>query len=169
MQVGGLTIFALWAGRFLGFELIESYVGAGSALGFEGPAVIVSFLVLLAGLLLTGRNNLLEAWGMRSPGELQIEALALERACTEIASQRSLSKREGEILRSMVDGKTRNEIADDLVLSRETVKTHMRHLYAKCSVASRQELLAMVREQAKASGERVLDDLGLLSLPDRKS
>ncbi|MGD9680538.1 MAG: response regulator [Candidatus Obscuribacterales bacterium] len=49
----------------------------------------------------------------------------------------TLSKRELEVLRLVVDGNSNQEIADKLVLSVETVKTHMRHIMEKLRVSDR--------------------------------
>ncbi len=48
-----------------------------------------------------------------------------------------LSVRELDVLRLVVDGLTNQEIADKLVLSVETVKTHMRHIMEKLAVSDR--------------------------------
>lgn len=48
-----------------------------------------------------------------------------------------LSDRELEVLKLVVDGMSNQEIADRLILSIETVKTHMRHIMEKLSVADR--------------------------------
>lgn len=51
----------------------------------------------------------------------------------------SLSKREMEVLELLVRGLTNTQIADQLRLSGETVKTHVRHIYEKLSVKHRAE------------------------------
>jgi DNA-binding NarL/FixJ family response regulator len=48
-----------------------------------------------------------------------------------------LSKRETEILNLISEGKKRNEIAKELFIERETVKTHIKNIYAKLDVNSR--------------------------------
>jgi DNA-binding NarL/FixJ family response regulator len=55
----------------------------------------------------------------------------------EKSSASSLSTRELDVLRLVVDGLTNQEIADKLVLSVETVKTHMRHIMEKLAVSDR--------------------------------
>lgn len=50
-----------------------------------------------------------------------------------------LSKREMEVLELIVRGLTNAQIADQLKLSGETVKTHIRHIYEKLSVKHRAE------------------------------
>ena len=52
-----------------------------------------------------------------------------------------LSIREREILEMVIAGKKRKEIADTMHLSENTVKTHLKHIYEKLNVSSRQELL----------------------------
>lgn len=48
----------------------------------------------------------------------------------------SLSDREMDVLRLLVVGKTNREIAQDLVVSMSTVKTHVEHVIAKLGVAA---------------------------------
>jgi DNA-binding NarL/FixJ family response regulator len=48
-----------------------------------------------------------------------------------------LSERELEVLRLLAAGKTNREIAQDLILSVSTVKTHVEHIIAKLEVADR--------------------------------
>jgi len=48
-----------------------------------------------------------------------------------------LSQRELDVLTLVVEGNSNQEIADRLVLSVETVKTHMRHIMEKLSVSDR--------------------------------
>ncbi|MCC7531529.1 MAG: response regulator transcription factor, partial [Candidatus Melainabacteria bacterium] len=53
------------------------------------------------------------------------------------AAQQSLSQRELDVLKLVVDGLSNQEIADKLVVSVETVKTHMRHIMEKMAVSDR--------------------------------
>ena len=58
----------------------------------------------------------------------------------------SLTVREREILELMLQGKKRKEIAQDLCLSENTIKTHTRTLYGKLSIGSREELHALLEQ-----------------------
>ena len=51
-----------------------------------------------------------------------------------------LTERELDVLRRLVTGRTKREIAADLVLSPSTVHTHTVHIYAKCGVSTRAAL-----------------------------
>ncbi len=58
----------------------------------------------------------------------------------------TLSEREHEVLRYMVAGMSNQQIAEELILSIETVKTHVRHIFEKLAVADRtQAALKAVR------------------------
>ncbi|BFL67469.1 MULTISPECIES: response regulator [Staphylococcus] len=48
-----------------------------------------------------------------------------------------LSKREVEVLREMVKGKTNKEIAQTLFVSEKTIKTHVSHIFNKLQVTDR--------------------------------
>jgi DNA-binding NarL/FixJ family response regulator len=48
-----------------------------------------------------------------------------------------LTERELEILRWLAAGRTKREVAAELVISQSTVHTHTVHIYAKCGVSTR--------------------------------
>ena len=48
-----------------------------------------------------------------------------------------LTERELDVLRRLVTGRTKREIAAELVISASTVHTHTVHIYAKCEVSTR--------------------------------
>lgn len=69
-------------------------------------------------------------------------------ACALIASERGLSKRESEVLPLALKGRTNERIADELCISKSTVDTHLRRIYGKCGVHSRQELIDLGEKTA---------------------
>ncbi|MFR3452445.1 MAG: helix-turn-helix transcriptional regulator [Collinsella sp.] len=46
-------------------------------------------------------------------------------------------------------GLKRPYIAEKLVISESTVKSHLQHIYTKCGVHSRQELISLVETTSK--------------------
>lgn len=72
------------------------------------------------------------------------ETLTLERRCALYAESYGFTPRQGEVCLLLVEGKSVNDIAEELYISKETVKTHAKSLYAKAGVHSRQELVAAV-------------------------
>lgn len=65
----------------------------------------------------------------------------LAQATGEIARRFSLTPREEEILGMLLQGRSGPYIAEDLYLSKSTVKTHIRHIYDKIGISSRQQLI----------------------------
>lgn len=59
-----------------------------------------------------------------------------------------LSKRERQVVVGLVRGWSRFRVADELYVSDETIKTHVRNIYRKLGVASRTELVRRVYETA---------------------
>lgn len=55
----------------------------------------------------------------------------------------SLSEREGEVLQLMVDGLDRREISDRLIISLNTVRTHVKNILARLGVHSSLEAISL--------------------------
>ncbi|MEY8562810.1 LuxR family transcriptional regulator [Eggerthellaceae bacterium 3-80] len=72
----------------------------------------------------------------------------LELVCDQLASMHSLSGREREILSYLARGRSQPYIREELILSKNTVATHVKHIYQKLDVHSRQELLDLIEEAA---------------------
>lgn len=71
-------------------------------------------------------------------------------ASSQISIQFNLTTRESEILKLLVQGRGAPYIASELYVSVNTVKTHMKRIYQKTGVHSREELLDMVHEKDAA-------------------
>ena len=69
---------------------------------------------------------------------------SLEDRIDSVASRYSFSAREREVFELWVTGHDAQYIQDELVISRSTVKTHVRHLYEKCDVHSRSDLMRVL-------------------------
>jgi DNA-binding CsgD family transcriptional regulator len=65
----------------------------------------------------------------------------LDAACAETSLEHGLSEREAEVLRLLARGFTSNAIAERLVITTNTVNTHIRHIYGKLGIHKRSELL----------------------------
>jgi two-component system response regulator NreC len=65
----------------------------------------------------------------------------------EEKSMQSLSPREKEILRLLVDGFSNQEIAERLVISPSTVHSHRSNIMSKLGLSSRRELIQYARSK----------------------
>ena|GEM_PF-1059915 len=70
-------------------------------------------------------------------------------ACLEIAEEGRLSEREREVLLLLAKGYDANSIADQLVLSYNTIRSHIRKIYTKTDIHTHQELIAVIEARAK--------------------
>lgn len=55
-----------------------------------------------------------------------------------------VTRREAEILRVLITGKTAGQIGEALFISQRTVEAHLRNIYRKCGVGNRVELMAKI-------------------------
>jgi NarL family two-component system response regulator LiaR len=97
-----------------------------------------------------------QAW---YPGAQLGEVLRALRADVRTARDRTgpldiLSGREREVLNSMVDGKRRTEIAEDLGVSANTVRTHTRSILSKLGVRSSLQAVSVALSSGVWPSER---------------
>lgn len=97
--------------------------------------VVLACQIMLVMSFMLARRNLEENAGRSAP------PLPLEHASTLIAKRYMLTRREEEVLGLLAKGRTATRIAEELCISLSTVTTHMNHIYQKCDVHSKQQLL----------------------------
>lgn len=82
-------------------------------------------------------------------------ASSLAAAIDTLATQWALTSREREVFALLAVGRTQPWVAEHLGISESTVNSHVRHIYAKAGVNSRQGMLDLVfRAQSPESVER---------------
>lgn len=79
-----------------------------------------------------------------SAGEHERRQGLWTRKCNAVADEYHLSEREVDVLFLLSKGRTINYISDELHISFNTAKSHIRHVYIKTGVHTRQELLDMI-------------------------
>lgn len=57
-----------------------------------------------------------------------------------------LTERETDVLKSLAQGKTYDYIAKELGISKDTVKTHIKHIYEKLHVSNKSDAVIKARE-----------------------
>ncbi len=104
----------------------------------------------------TQSRDLINAIHLASRG-LQVLPRATAGRGGPVAGERLLSKREGEVLPLLQQGRSNAQIALALQVGIETVRTHARNIYRKLGVASRRELLARTRGELSARAATALE------------
>ena len=136
-----LSLFALIPGSFLGItacELLREFATSQNSETVLSSALIIIVLALF--LIFITESDVLNAWGMKSldndeiPLEHDLKIRAFELSC-----QYGFTKREEEICELLAQGNNVADIAQLLVLSPATIKTHMAHIYKKMGVHSIQQ------------------------------
>lgn len=74
---------------------------------------------------------------------------AFERRCEAIGDRYGLSPREREVFAMLARGRDRAYIERQLTVSRNTVKSHVKHIYAKLDIHSHQDLIDLVEEEGQ--------------------
>ena len=70
-----------------------------------------------------------------------------ETACKRLAALHGLTERESEVFAMMAKGRNTKFIQEQLVISPNTVRSHIKHIYQKLDVHSQQELIDLVEAQ----------------------
>jgi DNA-binding CsgD family transcriptional regulator len=65
-------------------------------------------------------------------------------ACADLVGRYALSGREAEVLELLAHGNTRASIAEKLCISENTVRVHVKNIYAKLHIHSKQQLIDLV-------------------------
>ena len=139
------TLFTLWGASCTDL-LGRTGLDAGAQSILVSAAVVM--LVLASTLMLLSEKDLASRWGIKlletenlAADSLRAEAIA-ER-CDAVSASCHLSPREDEICRLIASGKTNQQIERELFIASGTLKAHIQHIYVKCDVHSRKELIAL--------------------------
>ncbi|VEH02521.1 transcriptional regulator NarL [Slackia heliotrinireducens] len=113
----------------------------------QTPYVSVAiFLLLIAATFWVGDDRTAKKiWGMRvemTPKKFAQEEM--RRKCEHAVVSYQLTPRESEVLALLMEGKRPKAISDELVISINTVRLHVKGIYAKMGVHSREELEALI-------------------------
>lgn len=127
-------LFSAYQDQFLG----PYHEGDISATLWIDPLLIL-FLLLSVGMLLRFRQR-----GMPAAAQAGVD---MEQVLDAFAQDTGLTKRETELLHLVYEGYNNEEIADELGISMNTVKHHLSHLFSKCGVRGKHELLSVIAQE----------------------
>ena len=113
---------------------------------------VIAALAIAATIFILPNDQDLAPISLYGDGSLQKgqDVFAEGDAARVLASRFGLTVRETEILDLMLQRKGVDDIAADLVIARETVKTHRRNIFLKCKIHNENELRGLA-EQSRCS------------------
>ena len=123
--------------------------------------VVVAFLTVFVGYVLFALRNYsfhAEIESVVEPAPVATAQIALNAEelfsarCHDIARVHGLTPREEETFAMLARGRNREYIENALQVSRNTVKAHVKHVYAKLGIHSHQELIDLVEDGPDAAG-----------------
>lgn len=132
LYAAGMVVYALWRGLRADHE---AFVGAGD-LGYGRGAGSVAFRTA----------STLEDAPAPDASDVLLGEASLEARCDELARTYGLTAREREVLSFLAHGHNGVYIGEELVISPNTVRTHIHNIYRKLDVTSREDILRIVRE-----------------------
>ena len=140
VELLGILCGASQVGVLLGNGCGYAMLRAGSAAGIDASLAIAGISAVAASLLFA----FVPSPRTRSGLGACIEENSVSASCTRVAAKARLSPREAEVLEYLARGRNQPYICDALFLSRNTVATHVKHVYQKTNVHSQQELIDLV-------------------------
>ena len=132
-QLAGLAQVDLFSGLVNGSALVNA---------------IALIAVMLGTFVLFSEKDLTGRWGatLREQPEQDVQVVArqaLADRCAQLAREYRLTARESEVLLLLAQHKTVSEIEAELFIANGTAKAHVRHIYHKMDIHTRDELLEL--------------------------
>lgn len=139
--------------RMLGTPLGVHYAGnvigsaMGLVLGLVDPVMLAFFLsVLLSSAVILRARDAQTQSPIVAAEYIDVRPAAAQR----VAARFGLSKRESEIFSLFVGGRNASYICEVCFISKNTVDTHLRHIYDKTGVRSKQGLIDLVEDEERS-------------------
>lgn len=148
VRILGLGIASKVCGDVLARALIEVVRGLGVSAGtgwwtfLFALCIIAEYAFVLTESSVQGIISGVEADPVSTTG-----TTALAEASRTLAAKGGLTPREAEVLAQLLHGRSSRRIQEELFISESTANTHIRHIYAKLGVHSRQELLDLAENR----------------------
>ncbi|WP_162610960.1 helix-turn-helix transcriptional regulator [Gordonibacter sp. An230] len=142
-----------WGGMIVGFCNASS-IGRGT-LALTAIALVSVYLLTVLSLALFKDKGFrgFEDDGA-APAEdrlrgVQVEGASCGERCDEIAEAYGFTEREREIVRYLGQGNTIHAVSKRLYISESTVKYHVKSIYQKLEIHTRQELIDMIAQRVE--------------------
>ncbi|MCL1847096.1 MAG: LuxR C-terminal-related transcriptional regulator, partial [Coriobacteriia bacterium] len=105
---------------------------------------VITACFLIYAIITVGRNIILSSKGPESEVEIPQSPLSIEATCNAIGLEYRLSPREVEVLKELAHGHASSYVAKVLYISNNTARSHMKNIYKKLEISSREELLKLI-------------------------
>ena len=138
-------------------SVVGSYLGtsAWATLDQSGIMLITDIVVIVLvafSMFLLNETDLETTWGItpiKTRHETASYRESLAGRCAQVARKSGLTLREEEILALLAQGKSTPRIQQELCISNGTAKSHIRHIYAKLNVHSRDEVIQLINSTSE--------------------
>ncbi len=112
-------------------------------------AMVVSFILLMAALIMMSNRNLTTGWGIARPGNAASSGSNFDAVIQLLVAENNITRREADTLTLLARGRNRKHISEELTVSGETVKSHASSIYRKLGVHTQQELMDLIEARAE--------------------
>lgn len=143
-----ITSMLIW--NYISYFWGETSVYWGNSEFIREPLdlTIIFWLVIhIATLVYVYRELFVPMFSGKSAAE-SMSAIPAEYKIDMVSSKYSLTPRERELLELIYQGKSNREIAEFLILSESTVKTHIYNIFRKMEVKNRVEIICIINNQS---------------------
>lgn len=147
-KVPGMCQVSAVLGMIISSIIFRNVLPISSNPGLSLLLMTAACVVFVASLFISSTPSEKRPWGFTSLIPAESPEIRRLRNCGELARANKLTTRELEILQLLVAGSAKNEIAETLFISPATAKTHVRNIYSKLNVHSKNELAALVDQMS---------------------
>lgn len=149
-----VLVYGFFAGIVYASSLVGSvvglFVGSGRGVGLAELSVVALVAVYALSVAMVAPHRGKAGRGRAGSGEERSASSggdasdAVSVGCAVAVERYGLSRREAEVLDLLARGRDVPYVAEELVISKNTVRTHTKSIFAKTGVHSRQELIDLV-------------------------
>ena len=147
LRIVGIGRFVVMMASFCGLAL--SAIFGKTLLTTDSDTAFltfIAFILVIALVVVLDESKSVSAWYLvESSLASHDNQDTLSLRCAALADEKGLTQRERDVLDLLAAGRSANYIAQELGIASSTVNYHIRHIYEKCGVNSKQDLIDAVR------------------------
>ena len=138
-----VRLLSVEAGLFAHGQMASRFSDTVGSIIFSA---VVAVMVAVATVLFLSEKRLNTPWGsvLKEAGKEDDPLARLGLKVSEVTASYGLTGRESEILFLLAQGKKPAQIENQLYVASSTVKTHVKHIYQKLGIHSRDEMLELL-------------------------